>query len=143
MATFHIYLNFEGTTEEAFTLYQSVFGGEFALVQRYKDMPEEVCGPMAAEDKEKIMHMALRVGQTVLMGTDAIEGMGAKLAVGNNVSISLDCESEAEVDRLYHALVEGGTPTMKPEKTFWGAYYAMLTDKFGVQWMFNFDYNKG
>ncbi len=138
MPTAHIYLNFMGNTEEAFTFYKSVFGTEFKTFQRFKDTAAGA--NMTPADAEKIMHVALPVGGTTLMGTDMLESMGHEFKPGNNYSISLDAESEAEADKLFGALSSGGTVTMPLEKTFWGAYFGMITDRFGIQWMVNYDY---
>jgi PhnB protein len=141
MATINPYLNFEGQTEEAFNFYKSVFGGEFQVIQRFKDMPEG--DKMSAEDGNKIMHVSLPIGNgNVLMGTDTLESMGQKLNVGNNFSISVSTDSEAESDQIFNALVAGGEVVMPLEKAFWGAYFGMLTDRFGIQWLVNFDYGK-
>ncbi|RQO66393.1 VOC family protein [Pedobacter sp. KBW06] len=141
MAAINPYLNFEGKTEEAFNFYKSVFGGEFQVIQRFKDMPDG--DKMSAEDGNKIMHVALPIGAgNVLMGTDTLESMGQKLNVGNNFSISVSTDSEAESDQIFNALVVGGEVVMPLEKAFWGAYFGMLTDRFGIQWLVNFDYGK-
>jgi len=141
MATISPYLNFPGNTEEAFNFYRSVFGGEFTNVQRFRNM--QGAGPIPEADADKIMHISLPISkETVLMATDALESLGQKLTIGDNFSICLNTESEAEADKLYHALSEGGKIQMALEKTFWGAYFGMLTDKFGIQWMVNYDYKK-
>ena len=128
------YLNFAGNTEEAFTFYKSVFGGEFTMLQRFKDTPE--AGRVPGPEKEKIMHVSLPVGEaTTLMATDALESMGHKLTVGNNIQLSIEAESKNEVDKLFKGLSAGGKVTMPLADTFWGAYFGMVTDKFGVQWM--------
>lgn len=134
------YLNFPGTTEEAFNFYKSVFGGEFAMVQRFKDTPG--CENLPPADWDKIMHMALPLGpDNVLMATDALDSMGQSLSVGNNFSLSLSTGSKEETDRVYSALAAGGKSTMPPEKTFWGSYFGMLTDKYGIQWMVSYNEN--
>jgi PhnB protein len=139
MATLNPYLNFNGNTEEAFNFYKSVFGGEFITLQRFKDTP--MADKIASADQDKIMHVALPIGQgNILMATDALESMGQKLAVGNNISLSLEVDSEAEADKLFGALGAGGQVTMPLEKAFWGAYFGMVTDKFGIQWMVNYSY---
>ncbi len=92
MATMNIYLNFNGTTEEAFEFYRSVLGGEFTMVQRFRDT--EGVGELSPEDEEKIMHMSLPYGNNILMGTDALESMGQTLTMGNNVYISLNVDSK-------------------------------------------------
>jgi PhnB protein len=75
----------------------------------------------------------------MLMGTDAVDGMGPKLVVGNNVSITVNPESEAETHKLFDGLAAGGTVLVPLNKAFWGGYFGMLVDKFGIQWMFNYD----
>src|SRR5687768_14486090 len=105
------YLNFPGTTEQAFLFYRSVFGGEFAVLQRFGDLPNGDQTP--AQDRTKIMHVSLPLPNgSVLMGTDACESVGHKLIVGNNFSISLECDSEAEVSKLFTTLTTGGKAEM-------------------------------
>lgn len=140
MATINPYLNFEGKTEEAFNFYKSVFGGEFAVIQRFKDMPDG--DKMSADDQNKIMHVSLPINGNVLMGTDTLESMGQKLNVGDNFSVSVNTDSEAESDQIFNALAVGGEIIMPLEKAFWGAYFGMLKDRFGIQWLVNFDYNE-
>jgi PhnB protein len=141
MAALNTYLNFLGNTEEAFNFYKSVFGGEFAMLQRFRDTAE--AGKLPAADQEKIMHIALPVGkESVLMATDALESMGHKLSVGNNFSISVSTESKEEADKFFNGLSAGGKVTVPLEKAFWGAYFGMLTDKFGIQWMVSYDANR-
>ncbi len=131
------YLNFPGNTEEAFNFYKSVFGGEFTMLQRFKEIPGGT--EMAPEDQDKLMHVSLPIGEgTVLMGTDALESMGQKLTMGNNFSLSLHPDSKEEADRIFQALSEGGTVDMPLADAFWGAYFGMLTDKFGMKWMVNY-----
>jgi len=134
------YVNFNGNTEEAFNFYKSVFGGEFRGLMRFKDAPGN---PMPPADQNKIMHIELPIGKgNVLMATDALESMGQKMKMGDNFSIELETESKEEADKLYHALVAGGTPDpmMPLGDAFWGAYFGMLTDKFGIRWMVNYTY---
>ncbi len=141
MATLNPYLNFNGNTEEAFKFYKSVFGGEFTTFQRFKDTQE--ASKLSAIDGEKIMHVALPIGKgNTLMGIDALESMGQKLIVGNNFSLSLNLESEEETNKLFNALSAGGKIEMPLQKTFWGAYFGMFADKFGIQWMVNYEYKK-
>jgi len=138
MATLNPYLNFKGNTEEAFNFYKSVFGGEFTALQRFKDTPEADRVP--ADEKDKIMHVSLPIGKAnILMGTDALESMGHMLSVGNNINLSINAESEAEADKLFNALAAGGKVNMPLGRTFWGAYFGMLTDKFGIQWMVSYE----
>lgn len=137
MAIINTYLHFDGHTEEAFNFYKSVFGGEFAVFQRYGDVSgQPVCDQMAESEKEKIMHVALPVGkENVLMGTDSVKSMGHRLVVGNNFSISVSTESKEETERIFKGLSEGGQVTMPLADAFWGAYFGMCKDRFGLQWM--------
>lgn len=140
MATVAPYLNFNGNTEEAFNFYKSVFGGEFSMVMRYKDAPSE--HQMGESNGEKIMHMSLPLNNgTLLMGSDVPEMYG-EAVIGTNISISINAESKEEADRLFNGLSAGGQVTMPMEKAFWGSYFGMFTDKFGIQWMVSYEYNQ-
>ena len=139
MATINTYLNFNGNTEEAFNFYKSVFGGEFRTLQRLKDTPEADKIPL--NEQEKIMHVALPIGGNLLMGTDVLESM-PKVIFGTNSAISIDAASEEEANRLFNGLSTGGKIEMPLEKMFWGAYFGFFIDKFGVQWMVNYSFNK-
>jgi len=138
MAVFNIYLNFAGNTEEAFTFYKNALGVEIGMIQRFKDVP----GMQVSEaDMDKIMHISLPLGNgNVLMGTDTLESMGQKLNQGNNFSILINVDSEAEADKLFASLSAGGVVEMPLAKAFWGAYFGMFKDKFGIQWMINYEY---
>src|SRR5829696_6670353 len=137
MATINSYLNFKGNTEEAFNFYRSVFGGEFLALQRFKDTPEKDRVP--ENEQEKIMHISLPVGKNILMATDALESMGHNVTSGTNFSISVDAESQEEADRLFAGLSAGGKVDVPLARMFWGAYFGMLNDKFGIQWMVSYD----
>ena len=138
MISVHPYLNFEGNTEEAFNHYRSVFGGEFAGVLRFRDMGANEMG-LSETDLDKIMHIALPVGSVMLMGTDVLESLGQKLNVGNNTYINLTVDSAADADRLFAGLSEGGTVEMPLDRTEWAERYGICRDRFGVQWMVNFE----
>lgn len=140
MAQLNPYLNFLGNTEEAFNFYKSVFGGEFIAIQRFKDTPEK--DRLPADEQDKLMHVALKVGNNTLMGTDALTSMGHTITKGNQISLSLEAESKEEADKLYAALSAGGNPEMPMQEMFWGSYFGMLDDKFGIKWMVNFTYKK-
>jgi PhnB protein len=138
MASINPYLNFNGNTEEAFNFYKSVFGGDFLTIQRVKETPE--AGKLSASEQERIMHVALPIGKNnILMGSDTMESMGYSLTMGNNFSISVNAESQKEAEKIFNGLSNGGKVTMPLEKAFWGSYFGMLTDKFGLQWMVSFD----
>ncbi|MFC4210172.1 VOC family protein [Pedobacter lithocola] len=139
MATIHTYLNFNGNTEAAFNFYKSVFGGDFIIIQRFKDAPG--CEGMKTDDLDKIMHVALSVGGSILMGTDITDPM-PPATYGTGISLSIDAHSEEEAHKIFNSLAEGGLTTMVLEKTFWGALFGMLTDKFGIHWMVNYDYKE-
>jgi PhnB protein len=137
MATLNPYLNFNGNTEEAFNFYKSVFGGDFTMIQRFKDTPEK--DRVAANDREKIMHVGLPIGKgNDLMATDALDSMGHHVTPGNNIQLSLETQSKEETEKIFNGLSKGGKITVPLADTFWGAYFGMLTDKFGIQWMVNY-----
>ncbi len=139
MTQINPYLNFPGTTEEAFNFYKSVFGGEFAFVQRFGDTPEKDKVPSSV--RNKIMHISLPIGNgNMLMATDACEEMGFKLNQGTNVYICLSPDSRDEAERLFKGLSAGGKVSMPLQDMFWGAYYGDFTDKFGVKWMINYQH---
>jgi PhnB protein len=141
MATLNPYLNFAGNTEEAFTFYRSVFGGDFTTLQRFKDTPE--AGRVPEKEKDMLMHVSLPVGKVnSLMATDALDSMGHKLIVGNNIQLSLEAESKDEAEKLFKGLSAGGKVTMPLKDTFWGAYFGMLVDRFGIQWLVNYTHPK-
>jgi PhnB protein len=130
------YLNFEGTTEEAFNFYKSVFGGEFVALQRFSNVPG--MDKLSAEDGKKLMHVSLMIGDNTLMGTDTLAAMGHTVTMGTNISLSLHPESKEEADRLFAALQQGGSVVQPMEDASWGDYFGMLKDKFGITWMVNY-----
>ena len=140
MATANIYLTFDGECEAAFTFYQSVLGGEIPMWNRFGEMPpQEGMPPLSEEHKNRIMHVTLPIStETVLMGSDSMPEIH-KITKGNNFSISLNAQSRAEAEKLFNGLSEGGNVTMPLQDTFWGAYFGMWEDKFGIQWMVNYD----
>ena len=140
MAQTSTYLNFDRTTEAAFTFYKSVFGTEFVNgITRHGDVPvpEGQPGP-SDEDKQLVVNVQLPIlGGHLLMGTDVPESMGVKLNQGNNVYICLHPDTRAEADALFAALSDGGHVQMPLQEMFWGDYFGSLVDRFGVQWMIN------
>ncbi len=141
MATINPYLTFDGNCEEAFNFYKSIFGGEFPYIGRYKDMPSE--HPIPDSEKEKIMHVSLPISkETILMGSDSSGSFGHNTVAGNNFSLSVNTDTEEEAKSVFEKLSAGGKVTMPLEKTFWNALFGMFTDKFGINWMVNYDYNQ-
>jgi PhnB protein len=128
------YLYFDGDCRAAFDFYKSVFGGEFEPLMTYGDGPEGMPVPEGAEDR--IMHVSLPIGSSVLMGSDAMDASGH--IVGTNIHVSHGPASREACDREFAALAKGGTITMPLADQFWGAYFGNLTDKFGINWMFNY-----
>jgi len=130
------YLNFNGDAEEAFEFYRSVFGGEFPMLLRYRDFQD---GSMDVPEPEldRIAHIALPLGENMLMGTDVLESQ-PRVSVGNNFYIALVTESAGEADRVFDALAEGGSVEMPLQETEWAEKYGMCTDRFGVQWMVDY-----
>ena len=141
MTTVNVYLTFNGNCEEAFNFYKSVFGGDFPYVGRFKDMPpQEGQPPVSDDDAEKIMHISLPISkETVIMGSDTAGEWATGYSLGNNFSISVSTDVKADADRLFKGLSEDGTVTMPIGDTFWGDYFGMLTDKFGINWMVGFN----
>ena len=140
MTRVNVYLNFNGNCEEAFNFYKSVFGGEFTHIGRFKDMPpHEGMPPLPKEMEDKIMHVLLPISkETVIMGSDTGGEWTLAYRQGNNFSISISTDSKEEAERLFNGLSEGGQVTMPLNKTFWGDYFGMFTDKFGINWMVSF-----
>ena len=141
MATTNIYLNFDGNCEEAFNFYKSVFGGEFNYIGRFSDMPKSEDFPIPEADLNKIMHIGFPIGTSILMGSDIGGDWAPTYVQGNNFSVSVTADSKEEADRVFNSLSQGGEITMGLEMTFWGDYFGMLIDKFGVNWMVSFNDN--
>ena len=141
MAKLNPYLNFDGKAEEAFNFYKSVFGGEFmGGINRMGDAPGTE--NLTDEEKNRVMHIALPVGNDVLMASDCVPSMGHVLKVGNNNYISVFPESREEAEKLFNGLSDGGTVEMPLQDQFWGDYFGSFRDKFGVGWMINYHEQK-
>ena len=139
MATATPYLLFSGNCEEAFNHYKSVFGGEFSGINRYKEMPPQEGEKIPDAYAEQIMHMALPLSKTsFLLGSDS-HPTAPKIKMGNNFSISINTASKADADKFFKGLSSGGTVKMPMEQTFWGDYFGMCEDKFGVHWMIGYN----
>ena len=138
MAQINPYINFNGNTEEAFNFYKSVFGGEFAMIIRFKDMPNPE-HPVAEHEANKIMHIALPIGKNILMGNDVPESMGPVNENENRSKISISAASREEADKLFNGLSAGGTVEYPMSDSPWGSYFGMFRDKYGIEWMIDFD----
>jgi len=143
MTTVNIYLTFNGNCEDAFNFYKSVLGGEFSYVGKFKDMPTAEGISYPPGDAEKIMHIGLPISkETVIMGSDSSEAFGQHTQIGNNFSISINTDSKEEADRLFKGLSSDGKITMPMNKTFWGDYFGMFTDKYSINWQISFAENQ-
>nr|WP_315221637.1 VOC family protein [uncultured Flavobacterium sp.] len=138
MALINPYINFNGNAEEAFNFYKSVFGGEFANIMRFKDMsdPDHT---IAEHEANKIMHIALPIGQNILMANDVPESMGPVNENENRSKIAISAVSREEADQLFTGLSAGGIVEMPIADSPWGSYFGMFRDKFGIEWMVDFD----
>lgn len=139
MALINPYIHFNGNAEEAFTFYKSVFGGEFAKIMRYKDLssPEH---PIPENDANRLMHITLPIGKnSVLIGSDVMEVMGQVTENDNRNTISINADSRDEADKLFNGLSKGGKIEMPIADGPFGAYFGMFADKYGVQWMVQFE----
>jgi PhnB protein len=134
MASVNPYLIFDGNCEEALDFYKSVFGGEFTTKARFSEAPPSD-RPLSEEDGKRIMHVSLPIGNdTMIMASDQPPGFGS-LSVGNNFNLAVSPDSVEDADRVFSGLAAGGQVIMPMEKTFWGSYFGMLKDKFGIHWM--------
>tara|TARA_R110002096_G_scaffold372019_1_gene565523 strand:+ start:1109 stop:1552 length:444 start_codon:yes stop_codon:yes gene_type:complete len=142
MATINTYLTFKGNCETAFNFYKKAFKSEFTHMGRFKEMPPEENFKVTEADMNKVMHVSLPIGNTILMGSDTAGEWAKQLKQGNNFSVSINADSREEADRLFQELSENGRITMPMNKTFWESYFGMFTDQFGIQWMVSFDKNQ-
>ncbi len=134
MATLNTWINFNGNAEEAFTFYKSVFGGEFSKVVRFKDIASDEF-QVPEKEENKIMYIGLPIGNdTFLIANDVPEVMGRVQENENRSKILVRTESKEEADRLYKELSEQGEVKMPMNLTFWGSYYGLCIDKFGISW---------
>src|SRR5215217_5671247 len=139
MASINPHINFNGNAEEAFTFYKSVFGGSFTKIIRFKDLASAEF-PVADKEKDKIMHIALPIGKNnVLIANDVPEIMGRVNENENRSKISVSAESREEADKIFNGLSAGGAVEMPIGDSPWGSYFAMFRDKYGIEWMVDFD----
>ena len=140
MALINPHINFNGNAEEAFNFYKSVFGGEFTRIIHFKDMAS-LGIPIAENDANKIMHIALPVGKNILMGNDVPEDMGTVDENENRSKIAVSAESREEADKIFIGLSAGGNIECPIGDSPWGSYFGMFRDKYGIEWMVDFDPN--
>ncbi len=135
---FHPYLNFDGNTEEAFSFYRKVFRAPAPQIMRFKEMPAGEGFDVPPELEEKVLHISLTLENgSMLMASDMPPD--TQLKPGNNFSISITADSDAEAERLFNELGEGGEVRMPFERAFWGSMFGMVEDRFGICWMIDSD----
>ena len=139
MEAVHPYLTFRGNCEVAFEFYKQVFGGEFLYLGRFSEIPPGQGMEVPESEKDKIMHVSLPLGKnTILMGSDAGGDWGKQVKMGTNFSLSVTAETKEEADRFFEALSKGGDAIMPMGDVFWGSYYGMCKDKYGINWMISY-----
>jgi PhnB protein len=138
MPTINPYINFNGNAEEAFEFYRSVFGGEFGKIVRFKDIPG-LAEHVSADEAEKIMQITLPIGPTVLMANDVPSAMGKVSENESRSKITVYAESKEEAEKILNGLSAGGTVDMPMDESPWGSYAAMFRDKYGIEWMIEYN----
>jgi len=141
MAIINPHINFNGNAEEAFQFYKSVFGGDFSTIIRFKDLSSDDF-KVSEKEAEKVMHIALPIGENTLMGNDVPEFMGRVNENENRSKISISAKSRDEADHLFQGLSAGGSIEVPMNDSPWGSYFGMFRDKFGIEWMVNFELEK-
>lgn len=142
MALINPHINFNGNAEEAFEFYKAAFGGEFSNIVRFKDFQNPEF-QISKNEENKIMHIALPIGKSnVLMGNDVPEFLGKVNENENRSKISISAETKEEADKLFSSLSAGGAIEMPISDSPWGSYFGMFRDKYGIEWMINFDPKK-
>ena len=138
MAQINPHINFNGNAEEAFNFYKSIFGGDFAKVTRLKEISSPEF-PVPESDAEKILHISLPIGKNKLIGNDVPSFLGSVNENENRSKISISAESREEADKLFNGLSNGGSVEMPMEDSPWGVYYGMFRDKYGIEWIIEFE----
>ena len=138
MAQINPSINFNGNAEEAFNFYKSVFGGEFTKIMHFKDIASTEF-PVPEKEANNIMHIALSIGNNILIGNDVPEFMGRVNENENRSKISISTDSREEADKLFNGLSSGGSIEVPMGDSPWGIYFGMFRDKYGIEWMVNFD----
>jgi PhnB protein len=138
MALINPHINFNGNAEEAFSFYKSVFGGEFSKIMRFKDLSSPEF-PVSENEANKIMHIALPIGKSVLIANDVPESVGRTNENENRSKISVSADSREEADKIFNGLSEGGQIEGPIGDSPWGSYFGCFRDKYGIEWIVNFD----
>ena len=141
MALINPHINFNGNAEEAFNFYKSVFGGAFTKIIRFKDL-KSPGHHIAESEANKIMHIALSIGSNTLMANDVPTSMGQVNEAENRSKIAVSAASREEADKIFNGLSAGGDIEMPIGDSPWGTYFGMFRDKFGIEWMIDFDPNQ-
>jgi PhnB protein len=128
------YIAFKGNCEEAINFYKDRLGAELIFLQRYGDSPMAGKGP-----DDKIMHCSFKIGDSVVMACDNVFEDQNPTTIGNNISLAIGSNDPAAAETMFEKLSDGGNVTMPMQQTFWAERFGMLTDKFGINWMFNCD----
>ncbi len=124
------YIAFQGNCEEAINFYRDCLGGEILYMGRYGE------SPMSSEGiEDKILHCTLQIGDTHIMACDNMAGEAE--GQGSNISLAIGCDDEGRMQEMFGKMAEGGYITMPLQETHWAKSFGMLTDKYGVNWMFN------
>ena len=140
MAHINPHINFNGNAEEAFNFYKSVFGGSFTKIIRFKDLSNTE-HQLSEKEANKIMHIALPIGNSILMANDVPDFLGRVNENENRSKIFVTAESREEANKLFNGLSAGGTVEMPIGDSPWGSYFAMFRDKYGIEWMVEFESN--
>ena len=138
MATINPYINFNGNAEEAFTFYKSVFGGAFTKIMRFGELSSPEF-PVAENEANKIMYIALPIGKNILIANDVPEILGRVNENENRSKIAITAESKEEAETLFNGLSAGGTVEMPMAESPWGTHFAMFRDKYGIEWTVEFN----
>ena len=128
------YISFKGNCEEAINFYKDRLGAEVLYIQRYGDSPMAGKGP-----DDKIMHCTIKIGDSAVMACDNVFEDQNPTTIGNNISLAIGSNDPAAAETMFDKLSEGGSVTMPMQQTFWAERFGMLTDRFGINWMFNCD----
>ncbi len=140
MITVNPYLYFNGNCEEAFNFYKSIFETEFIYIGRYNEVPQHD-KHLFQEQGNKIMHVSLPISkQMTLMGSDNTDAY-KDTSSNNKFSLSITADKKEEANKLFEKLAKGGVIKLEMNQTFWGSYYGIVTDKFGINWKISFDLN--